>query len=56
LVQHRKAAADPANDPNDAYAVVPTPAELGEPTDNAAKRQIELWGYRNDIGIAQMPS
>jgi len=24
---------DPANDPNDAYAVIPTPAELGGPTD-----------------------
>jgi hypothetical protein len=24
---------DPANDPNEIYAVIPTPAELGGPTD-----------------------
>jgi 5-methylcytosine-specific restriction endonuclease McrA len=29
---------------------------LCEPCHNATKRQIELWGYRNDVGIDGYPT
>jgi hypothetical protein len=36
---------DPANDPNEIYAVIPTPAELGGPTDwwTVTARGVPVW-------------
>jgi hypothetical protein len=41
---------DPANDPNDTYAVIPTPAELGGPTDwwTVMAHGVPVWHFPPD--------
>jgi hypothetical protein len=41
---------DPANDPNEIYAVIPTPAELGGPTDwwTVTAHGVPVWHFPPD--------